>query len=81
MCEAVRDRIKELLKEKGLNQNQLELRSGVIHGTMSGIMQNKNKSVDLLTVIKIAGGFDMTVDEFLADPSFHEENIRIETRN
>jgi transcriptional regulator with XRE-family HTH domain len=77
MCEAVRDRIQFLMKEKNLNQNQLELNSGVFHGTMSGIMLAKNKSVDLLTVLKIAGGLDMTVSEFLDDPLlFDEDNIK-----
>ena len=76
VCEAVRDRIRILLAEKGMNQNQLELSSGIQHGTMSGIMLNKNKSVDLLTIIKIAGGFDMTPSDFIDCDSFHEDNIQ-----
>jgi len=47
LCEAVRDRIKFLMKEKNINQNQLELNSGIFHGTMSGIMLAKNKSVEI----------------------------------
>jgi len=78
VCEVVRDRIKYFLGEKNMNQNQLELNSGIFHGTMSGIMLNKNKSVDLLTIIKIASGFDMTVSEFLDDPIFNEENIKVD---
>jgi len=76
LCEAVRDRIKELLKEKGMNQNQLELSSGIFHGTMSGIMLAKNKSVDLMTIIKIAGGFEMTASEFLDCDLFNEDNLQ-----
>ena len=78
VCEAVRDRIKYFLKEKNMTQNQLELASGIFHGTMSGIMLNKNKSVDFMTIIKIAGGFDMTPAEFIDDPMFHEDNIKVD---
>jgi len=77
VCETVRDRIKHLLNEKKMNQNQLELSSGIFHGTMSGIMLNKNKSVDLMTIIKIAGGFDMTPAEFMDCDTFCEDNIQV----
>ena len=77
LCEAVRDRIKFLMKEKNINQNQLELNSGIFHGTMSGIMLAKNKSVDLMTIIKIAGGFEMSAAEFIDDPLFNEDNLKV----
>ena len=75
VCEAVKERVLFLMKEYNINQHQLSLRSGVSHGTMSGIMLVKNKSVDLLTIIKIASGFGITASEFLDDNIFYEDNI------
>ena len=77
LCEVVGDRIRVLLEQKKMNVNQLILNSGVLNGTMYGILQNKNKSVDLMTVIKIAGGFEMSLIDFLNDKSFDEDNLRV----
>jgi len=73
--QAVVKRIKHLLKEKGITQYRLALNSGVSHATLNNIMQETVKDNLLSTIIQIAGGFDMTVSEFLDDPIFLEENL------
>ncbi len=70
-------RINELLKEKGMTKYRLAMNSGVDHSTLKNIMHDTVKDNLLSTVILLAGGFDMTVSEFLNSPLFLEENLNI----
>lgn len=76
--DAVARRIASLLKEKGISQYRLEQDSGIQHGSMQCIMNGRNKTVTLSTVIMIAKGFDLTVDEFLNDDLFRSEELETE---
>ena len=76
--DAVAKRISALLKEKGISQYRLEQQSGIQHGSMQCIMNGRNKTVTLSTVIMLAKGFDMTVTEFLDDNIFLYENLDVE---
>ena len=75
---AVAKRVSALLKEKGISQYRLEQKSGIQHGSMQCIMNGRNKTVTLSTVIMIARGFDMSLTEFLDDEVFTFENLEIE---
>ena len=70
-------RIEELLKEKGMTRYRLAMNSGVTHSTLKNIMHETVRDNLLSTTILIAGGFDMTVSEFLDSPLFYEENLNI----
>lgn len=74
---AVALRISQLLREKGITQYRLAMNSGVTHSTLKNIIHETVKDNLLSTVILIAGGFDMTVSEFLDSPLFLEENLKI----
>lgn len=76
--DAVAKRITKLLKEKGMSQYRLEQESGIQHGSMQCIMNGRNKTVTLSTVIMIAKGFNMPLSEFLNDDIFNSENLEIE---
>ena len=65
--DAVAMRISALLKAKNMSQYRLEQNSGIQHGSMQCIMNGRNKTVTLSTVIMIARGFGMTLTEFLDD--------------
>ena len=78
VCQAVSNRIKNLLEEKGMNQYQLEKASGILHGTMDCIVKVKNKTVTLSTIMMIARGFNMSFIEFLNDEVFFSEELEIE---
>ena len=78
VSEAVAKRINRLLIEKGMTQYRLELTSGIQHGSMQCIMNGRNKTVTLSTVIMIARGFDMTLLQFLDDPVFTSEDLEVE---
>lgn len=78
VSEAVAKRINRLLIEKGMTQYRLEQNSGIQHGSMQCIMNGRNKTVTLSTVIMIARGFDMTLLEFLDDPVFISDDLEVE---
>ncbi len=75
---AVALRIVELLKEKNITQYRLAMNSGVTHSTLKNIIHETVKDNLLSTIILIAGGFDMTVSEFLDSSLFLEENLNID---
>jgi transcriptional regulator with XRE-family HTH domain len=76
--DAVAKRIAGLLKEKHMSQYRLEQNSGIQHGSMQCIMNGRNKTVTLSTVMMLAKGFQMTLTEFLDDDIFQSEELEIE---
>ena len=75
---AVAKRISELLREKGMSQYRLEQESGIQHGSMQCIMNGRNKTVTLSTLILLAKGFGISLTEFLDDEIFCSEELDIE---
>lgn len=76
--DAVAKRISKLLREKDMSQYRLEQESGIQHGSMQCIMNGRNKTVTLSTVIMLARGFNMTLAESLDDEIFRSENLEVE---
>lgn len=76
--DAVARRVSALLKEKGISQYRLEQESGIQHGSMQCIMNGRNKTVTLSTVIMLAKGFGMSLTEFLDDVIFSSEELETE---
>ena len=75
---AVSNRIKKLLKEKKMTQYRLEILSGIQHGSMQCIMNGRNITVRLNTVMMLARGFDMSLLEFLDDELFRSDELEID---
>ncbi len=75
---AVAKRILNLLREKGITQYRLEQKSGIQHGSMQCIMNGRNKTVTLSTVMMLARGFEISLLEFLDDPIFASEDLEID---
>ncbi|MBQ8380684.1 MAG: helix-turn-helix transcriptional regulator [Clostridia bacterium] len=76
--DAVAKRISKLLREKDISQYRLEQESGIQHGSMQCIMNGRNKTVTLSTVIMIARGFNMPLTDFLDDEIFRSEDLEID---
>ena len=76
--DAVAIRIIKLLQEKGITQYRLEQNSGIRHGSMQCIVNGRNKTVTLSTVMLVAKGFGMTLNEFLDDEIFSSDELEIE---
>ena len=75
---AVAKRISKLLKEKNMSQYRLEQNSGIQHGSMQCIMNGRNKTVTLSTLILLSRGFNMPLTDFLDDEIFSSEDLEIE---
>ena len=75
---AVSKRVEKLLKEKNMSQYRLEQNSGIQHGSMQCIMNGRNKTVTLTTVVLLAKGFGMSVGEFLKDELFDPDNLEFD---
>ena len=75
---AVAKRVSNLLKEKNMTQYRLEQESGIQHGSMQCIMNGRNKTVTLSTVIMLARGFNMSLTEFLDDEIFSSCELELE---
>ena len=76
--DAVAKRITKLLSERNMSQYRLEQESGIQHGSMQCIMNGRNKTVTLSTVIMLAKGFNMSLTEFLDDEIFQPKNLETE---
>lgn len=76
--DAVARRITKLLKKKSVTLYRLEQDSGIQHGSMQCIMNGRNKTVTLSTVMMLARGFDITLLEFLDDDLFRSEELEID---
>ena len=76
--DAVAKRISKLLQEKNMSQYRLEQNSGIQHGSMQCIMNGRNKTVTLSTVILLAKGFGISLPEFLDDDIFSSEELDLE---
>ncbi|MCI7003451.1 MAG: XRE family transcriptional regulator [Clostridia bacterium] len=57
---------------------KLEQNSGILHGTMMCIMNERNKNITLKTVMQLARGFNMTILEFLDDKLFLDSDLEID---
>lgn len=78
ICKAVGLRISNLLAEKNMTLYRLEQKSGILHGTMMCIMNERNKNITMKTIFQLARGFDMTFLEFLNDKLFSGDNLEID---
>lgn len=76
--DAVAKRISALLREKSMSQYRLEQESGIQHGSLQCIMNGRNKTVTLSTILLLARGFHMTSSAFLDDEIFRSEELQLE---
>lgn len=69
---AVTERVRSLCAERGWTTNELIRRSNVNQSTISEIMSGRSKYPRIITLKKIAHGFDMTLSEFFDDELFSD---------
>ena len=76
--DAVAKRVSDLLQEKKMSQYRLEQLSGIQHGSMQCIMNGRNKTVTLSTILMLAKGFGISHIDFLNDDVFYSSDLEIE---
>lgn len=78
ICAAVGKRIKQLLKERNMTTYRLEMETGILHTTISNVINGKNQSVNLKTLMQICQGLKISLSEFFSDPIFDFDNFNLE---
>ncbi len=73
--EAVSQRLVELLKEKGMTQYQLYIRSGVPKSTIGNVVNCAYDSVKLRVLHELCQGLEIGLNEFFQSPFFNENNL------
>ena len=72
---AVSMRLEELLKERGMTQYQLYIKSGVPKSTIGNVMNCSYDSVKLRIIHELCQGLDIDISEFFRSPLFAEDNL------
>lgn len=73
--EAVSQRLQELLKERGMTQYQLSMKSGVPKSTIGNVVNCMYDSVKLRIIHELCQGMNLNISEFFNSPIFEEENL------
>lgn len=72
---AVSMRLEELLKERGMTQYQLYIKSGVPKSTIGNVINCSYDSVKLRIIHELCQGLDIDISEFFCSPLFVEVNL------
>ena len=72
LSDAIRKRIKNLLKENNMNIWKLYKATGVSASTLSYFMSGKRELINLKTLLHICEGFDIELKDFFHDPIFKD---------
>ncbi len=75
LIEAVSKRIKQILKERDLNQYKLSKLTGVPQSTITTILHCDTKTVQLSTIYEICAGLEIEFTEFFDEVYFKILNI------
>jgi transcriptional regulator with XRE-family HTH domain len=73
--QAVSRRLQELLRERGMTQYQLFLKSGVPKSTIGNVINCSYDSVKLRILHELCQGMDMNLSDFFQSPLFAEDNL------
>lgn len=73
--QAVSERLTQLLKEKGMTQYQLYMKSGVPKSTIGNVINCSYDSVKLRVIHEMCQGLGVGLDAFFASPLFDENNL------
>lgn len=73
--EAVSARLTQLLKERGMTQYQLYMRSGVPKSTIGNIINLSYDSVKLRILHELCQGLEISLTTFFESPLFDENNL------
>lgn len=69
---AVKQRIFELCRERGLTINRLSTLSGVPQSTLNNFVGGRNHSITVSTLQKLCDGLEITIAGFFSSECFRE---------
>ncbi|MBQ7466748.1 MAG: helix-turn-helix transcriptional regulator [Clostridia bacterium] len=77
LAQAVGERTKQLLKEKGMTQYRLTKITCLTEKTVSDILHGRTSDIKFSTIFLFADAFNMQIYEFLDSPLFDSDNLEI----
>ena len=75
---AISQRVRTLLKNKRMSQHRLEEKSGISHGTMNCFLNNRYKSCNFITILKIVRALKISIKDFFDDPIFNISELNVD---
>ena len=69
---AVRQRILDLCRQRGITVNRLATISGVTQSTVNNIVSGRNNSATVATIKKLCDGLDITLRDFFDAAVFED---------
>ena len=76
--DVVVERLCKFMGERDLTQYKLAQLSGIPFPTIKSIMQRRTKGITLKTIIMLADGLNIKPSEFIDDPAFLAENLKLD---
>lgn len=73
--EAVSRRLRELMRERGMTQYSLSMRSGLPKSTVGNLVNCQYDSVKLRVIHEACQGLGVSIREFFDSGLFDEENL------
>ena len=71
LSEAIRQRIKDLAKEKNLSIRKISILSGIPYSTISSFLIKRCSSLTVATLYKIGEGLGVSIIDFFNDDLFN----------
>lgn len=76
LSDAIRIRIKELMKDNNINGNKLSLESGIDRSTINRFLRKENKSIKIETITLICQALDISLKDFFDDNVFKDVEVK-----
>ncbi|MDD7157511.1 MAG: helix-turn-helix transcriptional regulator [Firmicutes bacterium] len=76
--DAVVERLLQYMGQKNITQYKLAQLSGVPFPTIKSILQRRTKGITLKTIIMLSYGLNVKPSDFIDDPSFLAENLKLD---
>lgn len=76
--DVVVERLCKFMGERNLTQYKLSQLSGIPFPTIKSIMQRRTKGITLKTIIMLSDGLGIKPSEFIDDPAFLAENLKLD---
>lgn len=76
LSDAIRKRLKELMKENNISGNKLSLESGIDRSTINRFMRKENKSIKIETITLICQALDISLKDFFDDSVFKDVEVK-----
>ena len=78
LSEAVAKRIEKFLVEQGMSTYRLSRKSGVTAQAIQLLLSRQNKDVRLSTLIMLAHGFGITIEELIGQGNFDYDKLEFD---